>query len=76
MRIGIDISQIVHEGTGVATYVRRIVATLVQTYPEHEYILFGASLRKRNLFFEYLRTLPTRVRLIAVPIPPTLLDVL
>ena len=38
MKIGIDISQIAHEGTGVATYVRNIVAALVHRYPEHEYI--------------------------------------
>ena len=49
MKIGIDISQIAHEGTGVATYVRNIVAALVHRYPEHEYILFGSSLRKRHV---------------------------
>ncbi|KKW11024.1 MAG: hypothetical protein UY49_C0009G0001, partial [Microgenomates group bacterium GW2011_GWC1_49_7] len=30
MKIGIDISQIVHEGTGVATYVRRMVESLLK----------------------------------------------
>lgn len=76
MKIGIDISQIVHEGTGVATYVRNIVAALVHRYPEYEYILFGSSLRKRHVFAEYIRSLPntSHVRLVSVPVPPTVLD--
>ncbi|MEK7533185.1 MAG: glycosyltransferase [Patescibacteria group bacterium] len=79
MKIGIDISQIAHEGTGVATYVRNMVNSLVRKYPEHEYVLFGASLRKRHVFSNYAATfikenLP--VRLVSIPMPPTLLDVL
>lgn len=79
MRIGIDISQIAHEGTGVAVYVRNIVTSLLFTYPEHEYILFGASLRKRAMFTAFTSTLKASnasVRLVSVPIPPTVLDVL
>lgn len=75
MRIGIDISQIAHEGTGVATYVKHIVAALVHTFPQHKYVLFGASLRKRNVFYEYSKRL-NNVRLVCVPIPPTLLEIL
>lgn len=79
MRIGIDISQIVHEGTGVATYVRNIVSSLVKLYPENEYILFGASLRKQHIFYEYFNDiyyLSKKIRLVVVPIPPTVLDIL
>lgn len=75
MKIGIDISQIVHEGTGVATYVKQIVAALVHEFPQHEYVLFGASLRKRNVFHDYSKRIPN-VRLVTVPIPPTLLEIL
>lgn len=79
MKIGIDISQIVHEGTGVAIYVKKIVAALVEQYPEHEYVLFGSSLRKQSVFHEYFNTiyyLSKKIRLVVVPIPPTLLEIL
>ena len=76
MRIGIDISQIAHEGTGVAVYVTRLVSALVSRYPEHEYVLFGASLRKSAVFRAFADTLrrPDRqIRLVSVKLPPTLL---
>lgn len=72
MRIGIDISQIVHEGTGVAIYVRKLVAELLKIDTKNEYVLFGASLRKRGVFYKYF----PRKNLVIVPIPPTLLDIL
>ena len=72
MKIGIDISQIVYEGTGVATYVRRMVDMLLTQDKKNEYILFGASLRKREVFQEFTG----RAQLIVVPIPPTLLNIL
>lgn len=74
MKIGIDISQIVHEGTGVATYVKHIVAALVRRFPEHEYVLFGASLRKRGAFLAYANNLPA-IRLVTIPLPPTVLEI-
>lgn len=73
MRIGIDISQIVHEGTGVAHYVRRMVDTLLALDKKNEYVLFGASLRRRREFKKFVNN---RARLIVVPIPPTILDIL
>jgi hypothetical protein len=76
MRIGIDISQIVHEGTGVATYVKNIVKTLIDSDTKNQYILFGASLRKRSVFSQYVKTLKRPVTLVASPLPPTLLDIL
>lgn len=79
MRIGIDISQIVHEGTGVGAYVRNIVRELLRIDQKNEYVLFGASLRKLSHFtayFEEVRSVNSRVRLVAVPIPPTILELL
>lgn len=77
MKLGIDISQIVYEGTGVARYVRRLVEALIATAPEHEYVLFGASLRARAKFREFfvrLQPQGKKLRLVSVPIPPTVLD--
>ena len=78
MRIGIDISQIAFEGTGVSRYVRNLVSCLVQTYPRHTFVLFGASLRKRAVFMSFLQSLGAakNVQLVTVPIPPTLLEML
>jgi glycosyltransferase involved in cell wall biosynthesis len=77
MRIGIDISQIVHEGTGVGTYVRCMVRSLLKIDKKNEYVLFGASLRRRKIFQSFYATLPrARVRLVTVPIPPIVLDML
>lgn len=57
MKIAIDISQIVHEGTGVATYTDQLVRNLLKIDRENEYILFGISLRKFNLFKDYFAEL-------------------
>lgn len=78
MKIGIDISQIAHEGTGVAKYVRELVRAMITRHPEHDYVLFGSSLRKRRVFFRYVATLPIgrSVRLVALRVPPTILDLL
>lgn len=79
MRIGIDISQIVHEGTGVAMYIRGLVTALLKTDKTNTYILFGATLRKRSVldeFYSSVKKLNKNVRLVAIPIPPTLLEFL
>ncbi|MDP1721662.1 MAG: glycosyltransferase [Candidatus Gottesmanbacteria bacterium] len=77
MKIGIDISQIVHEGTGVGEYVRHLVKALLAIDQKNEYVLFGASLRKLSFikaYFEEVREGSSRIRLVAVPIPPTFLE--
>lgn len=76
MRIGIDISQIAHEKTGVAQYVRRLVSAIISKDSKNEYVLFGASLRKLQVFSDFLEELggkSDRLSLVSVPIPPTLL---
>jgi glycosyltransferase involved in cell wall biosynthesis len=57
MKIAIDISQIVHEGTGVATYTRELVRNLLKIDKENEYILFGISLRKRGILENFFTDL-------------------
>lgn len=79
MRIGIDISQIVYEGTGVAYYVRRMTEELIKRDKRDEFVLFGSSLRRRDAFYSYARALRVknnRIRLVVIPIPPTVLDIL
>lgn len=44
MTIGIDVSQIVYEGTGVSRYTLSLVETLLKIDRNNEYVLFGASL--------------------------------
>lgn len=45
MKIGIDVSQIVHPG-GVGVYTRNLVNHLLQIDSRNDYVLFGSSLRK------------------------------
>lgn len=59
MKIAIDISQIVHEGTGVATYTDQLIRNLLKIDTENEYILFGISLRKLRLLTNYFTGLKT-----------------
>lgn len=78
MRIGIDISQIVYEGTGVGNYVRELVKALLREDKVNEYVLFGASFRKRFVFETYYHSLQcdtSRIRLCTIAIPPTVLDI-
>jgi glycosyltransferase involved in cell wall biosynthesis len=62
MKIGIDISQTVFEGTGVGVYFRKISETLPRVDGINKYVFFGSSLRRRQKNFW--------------PFPPTLLDAL
>ena len=78
MRIGIDISQIVHGETGVGNYVRNLVKKLVETDTDNTYILFGSSLRRAHIFTDFYGSLncdPSRVILKTWFVPPTLLDI-
>lgn len=76
MRVGIDISQIVHEGTGVAIYTRELVRALFELTGTEEYVLFGVSLRKFGILKEFVGALQNRrrVRVCFYPIPPTVAE--
>lgn len=72
MRIGIDISQIVYEGTGVAKHVEQIVANLLKADTKNQYILFGSSFRQRsklNNYIEKAKRINSTVRSIILPFP-------
>jgi len=53
MKIAIDISQIIHEGSGVSRYSKNLVSTLLEVDNHNEYILFGYSLRKIQVLKEF-----------------------
>jgi glycosyltransferase involved in cell wall biosynthesis len=53
MKIAIDISQIVYEGTGIASYTDQLVRNLLSVDRENEYILFGISGRKYQVLSKY-----------------------
>lgn len=79
MRIGIDISQIVYEGTGVSRYVRNMVRTLVSQKSDHEFILFGGAIRQSSLlhgFIAEMHAINPRVRGVIVSLSPRILDFL
>ncbi len=79
MKIGIDISQIAHQNTGVAQYVRKLVSAILAADTKNDYVLFGASLRKRYVFSKFLTELggtSPRLSLVSVPVPPTILAIL
>lgn len=67
MKIGIDISQIVYEGTGTASYTKNLIQWLPKI-SSHKYVFFGASLRRQAILRQYTNKV--------WPIPPTVLDIL
>ncbi len=74
MKIGIDISQLAYERTGVANYLKDLVMQLVKEDKENEYILFFSSLRKSFQFS--VLNLPSNVTVKQFKFPPTVLNLL
>lgn len=78
MKIGIDISQSVYHGTGVASYTRNLVTNLLKIDKTNEYILFGSTLRRQKDLKNFLDTLPKRSGIIrkTFSLPPTVLELI
>lgn len=79
MRIGIDISQAVYEGTGVGKYVRELIPRLIQFAPQHEFVLFAGTLRQKTKIQKFVHAIQKTTSNVEVKIiflPPTLLDLL
>ena len=80
MRIGIDISQLAYEKTGVANYLGSLVQSLLKADDKNEYILFFASLRRNIKYqisrFDSARRANKKVKIKEYKIPPLLLDLL
>ena len=74
MKIGIDISQTAHPGTGVANYTRNLVEALLKVDHQNEYVLFFSSLRKKFSITNFQFSKNSKVKIKAYRFPPTLLD--
>ncbi|MGH7203164.1 MAG: glycosyltransferase [Nitrosotalea sp.] len=79
MKIGIDISQLAYERTGVANYLRNLVEHLLEEDTENEYVLFFSSLRNKLDVsnFTFLKDAKNKkIQIKTFKFPPRLLDVL
>jgi len=82
MRIGIDISQMAYEGTGVAGYLKRLVEELLRIDDKNEYVLFFSSLRRSANWrtnFKFLNKTHiqnSNFKIKTFRFPPILLDIL
>src|SRR3989338_2811391 len=78
MKIAIDISPIVYDGTGVARYTRELVNNLLTIDNENEYVLFGFSWGRRSILAEYYReieNLSNKVSPKFLPIPQSIANI-
>jgi hypothetical protein len=72
MKIGIDISQLAFEKTGVANYLQNLVQNLIKEDKKNDYVLFYSSMRKKlPLSFS-----SNRVKVKSFKFPPTFLDII
>lgn len=72
MTIGIDVSQLAYENTGVANYLLNLVQNLILKDKDNKYVLFFSSMRKPlNLKFAN-----PNVKVKKFKLPPTLLDLI
>jgi glycosyltransferase involved in cell wall biosynthesis len=77
MKIGIDVSQVVYDGTGVSRYVEKLTKKLVEIGQNHEFTLIGISSgRKAKLvkFFQEIRKINPKVRCILIPLPISIFE--
>lgn len=76
MKIGIDISQLAYENTGVANFLKQLVTHLLKIDGDNEYILFYSSFRKNFQLSTFNFQFESKVKLKTFKLPPTLLDLL
>jgi len=74
MKIGIDISQIAYEQTGVSDYLKSLVEELLRIDKKNEYVLFFSSLRRNFQFSIFNFQSNSNVTIKKFKFPPTVLD--
>jgi len=72
MKIGIDISQIVYQGSGIATYTQELVENLLKADKKNDYLFFGSSLRQRQKLKDFVKGKRAVARI--YPFPPIFLE--
>jgi len=73
MKIGIDVSQMCYEGTGVARYVYGLTRALLNESAGHEFVLFAGTLRQKSYFTKLMQTSPWKqADWKILPLPPKL----
>ena len=76
MRVGVDLSMLVYQGSGVATYTFNAAKALLTYDHDNEYVFFYASLR-RPAHFTYLKALRALgANIVEVPLPSRALRLL
>lgn len=60
MKIGIDISQSVFKGAGVALYTKYLITNLLKIDKKNEYVLFGTSFRFHQELENFYRSLQAK----------------
>ncbi len=74
MKIGIDISQLAYERTGVANYLKSLIEHLLEVDKHNQYIFFFSSLRRKLPDYPFIREKNVTVK--AYAFPPTALDII
>ena len=74
--IGIDISQLAYESTGVANYLENLVINLIEQDEKNEYVLFFSSLRGKVSKKIALLSAKQNVRIKTFRFPPYALNFL
>ena len=75
MKIGIDVSQIAYEGTGVCAFITSLIENLLDIDEKNEYIFFFSSLRKnfKSQILD-LKSISQNLKIKTFRFPPSLLD--
>src|SRR6185437_559236 len=76
MTIGIDISQMAYERTGVANIVKNLVEQLLTIDKENHYVLFYSSLRRNFQFSSFKFQSNSNVSIKRFKFPPILLNIM
>ena len=76
MHIGIDISQIVYEGTGVSRFTEGLIKAIIRHGKDEKWTFFFSSLRSRLNLPLQREIIKNNMSLKRIPLPPTILSVL
>ena len=75
MKIGIDISQLAYENTGVANYLSNLVKNLLILDKKNEYVLFYSSLRRQSQISNLKSQIRnSKIKIKSYFLPPSILD--